>query len=373
MKLPLLVKTAKILFLPLLLFFLIAYSTQASHIRAGNIYYKSDTTAARNPLKYFFTLVTYSAAPAYAEDLEATLHFGDCTSQQVARESRVLVANGQANTFVNIYRFEHTYAGPGSYTATYIGESTQGGVVNIATSIKPTFFLQSTITVDPLLGTNRSPVFQQAPTDVPARNHLFRHNSGAIDADGDSLSFKLLLPKTSSGVTACGNPMGVTTPGINGLENFLGAPDPAGPAGLALNRNTGLFTWNTPSMQGTYNVAILVEEWRNGRLIGTVVRDMLFFAQENPPVVTGVSEEWQQQVTTYPNPAASTLTLKVPAFLQLRETRVFTSIGTPVMLPVPTKSKDGWVFDVLGLPDGLYFLHLRTSQGKIVRKFIVQQ
>lgn len=374
MKLPLLLTKAKILSLPivLLFFFLVSFSAQASHIKGGTIYYKSDTTAARNHLRYFFTLVTYSVAPPPFEDLEATLYFGDCTSQRVTRTSRTLVSDGQNGTVVTIYRFEHIYAGAGTYTATY-SVGSQSGIVNIASSQKPDFFLQSTLNVDPLLGSNSSPVFEFTPTEVPVRNRVFVHNSAATDADGDSLSFKLVLPKTSNGATSCGNPIGVTTPGISGLENFLGSPDPASPAGLTLNRNTGLLTWNTPSMQGTYNVAIMVEEWRNRRLIGTVVRDMLLYALESPPVVTGVSEEWQQQVSTYPNPASSTLILKVPDFLQLRGTEVLNALGQPVVLPAPTKSKEGWVYTVAGLPTGFYLLHLRTSQGKMVHKFIVGQ
>ncbi|WP_190300468.1 T9SS type A sorting domain-containing protein [Rufibacter hautae] len=273
---------------------------------------------------------------------------------------------------MNVYRFEHTYTGPGTYTATYTVGS-QGGIVNIASSLKRDFYLESTIIVDPTLTVNHSPKFQHHPLDVPVRNHVFVHNSGAIDAEGDSISFKLVTPKASNGVSACGNPIGVNTPGYSGLENFLGAPVSTAPAGVTLNRSTGLLTWNTPSMQGTYNVSILVEEWRNRRLIGTMVRDMLFFVLENPPVVTGVSEEWQTQVSAFPNPASSTLTMKVPAFIQVRGTSLYNAVGTPVTLPAPVKTKEGWTFDIQGITEGFYLLHLRTAQGTMVQKFIVKR
>ncbi len=370
MKLPLPFKKTKVLFL--LLFFLVCFSAQASHIRAGNIYYQSDTTAARNPMRYFFTLVTYSVAPPPFEDLEATLYFGDCTSQKVARESRTLVTVGSDNAFMNVYKFEHTYTGAGTYLATYTAGS-QSGVVNISSSVKETFYLESTIIVDPFLGVNHAPKFQSYPIGVPVRNQVFVHNSGAVDAEGDSLSFKLVTPKASNGVSACGNPIGVNTPGYSGLENFLGAPVSTSTAGVTLNRNTGLLTWNTPRLQGTYNVAIVVEEWRNRRLIGTMVRDMLLFALENPPVVTGVSEEWQTQVSAFPNPATSTLTMKVPASVQVRGTSMYNSVGKPVKLPAPVKSNEGWVFDIQGLAEGFYLLYLSTAQGKMVQKFIVKR
>jgi hypothetical protein len=361
----------------LLPFFFLAFlawgqAVQASHIRGGQIYYKSDTTAARNPLRFFFTLVTYSVAPPAFEDLEATLYFGDCSSQRVARSSRVLVLNSPLNTFVNTYQFEHTYSGPGTFLVTFEDMSYQGGVVNIASSIKEYFFLQSTITVDRLLGTNRSPVFQQPLLDIPYQNQLFVHNSRALDTDGDSLAYKLVLPATSNRQTACGNPIAIQTPGFSGLENFLGPANPAAPAGLNLHRETGLLTWNTPGQQGIFNLAILVEEWRNGRLIGMVTRDMLLYSQP-APVVTGISEDWHQLVSTYPNPAASTLHLKLPAHLQLRGSYLFTAMGAPVPLPVPSKTPDGWAFPVAGLPPGLYLLHLQTSYGNMVQKVVVKR
>ncbi len=271
----------------LFLFSLVSSQTaQATHLRAGNIYVKSDTTAGKNPLRFFFTLITYSVAPPPFEDLEATLYFGDCTSQRVPRESRTLIAPGgicqQNNTFVNIYRFEHIYSGPGTFTVTFVGENRNGGVVNISSSVQQTFFLQSTLTVDPFLGINRSPILQSIPVDVAARNKIFVHNPAAYDPDGDSLSFRFLEPRISNGSDACGNPVGRTAPGYRGLENFLGPALPGGPAGFSFDARTGQLTWNTPNVLGEFNIAFAVEEWRDGRLIGQVIRDMQILVKEDP-------------------------------------------------------------------------------------------
>ncbi|WP_205502071.1 T9SS type B sorting domain-containing protein [Rufibacter psychrotolerans] len=283
---PLVLQKVRALLFVLCGLFLISLCTapdaQATHLRAGNIFVKSDTTAARNPLRFFFTLITYSVAPPPFEDLEATLYFGDCTSQKVPRESRTLLSNGQNNTFVNIYRFEHIYAGPGTFTVTFVGENRNGGVVNISSSVQQTFFLQSTLTVDPFLGINRSPVLQYAPVDVAVRNQIFVHNPGGYDPDGDSLAYKLLESRVANGSDACGNPLGRTAPGFRGLESFLGVTNPGGPAGLTLNPFTGQLTWNTPGVLGEFNMAIVVEEWRDGRLIGQVIRDMQIFVREDP-------------------------------------------------------------------------------------------
>ncbi|ALI99635.1 T9SS type A sorting domain-containing protein [Rufibacter tibetensis] len=300
------------------------------------------------------------------------MHFGDCTKQTVARESRTIIGASQLGTFVNIYQFEHTYSGPGTYKITYVGSSRNAGTVNTSNTAQQTFFLQSTLVADPFLGINRSPILKGLPDDIAFRNQTFIHNHAGFDADGDSLSYKLVTPLTSSGENACGNPVGTNSPGHRGLENFLGTVDSGNPAGYNLNRNTGQLIWNTPGVLGEFVVAMVVEEWRGGRLIGQVMRDRQLIVRE-APIVTGISEEWQQQVSTFPNPATSTLTLKVPASVQLLETKVYNSVGISFPLPVPVKSKDGWVFNVVGLPEGFYLLHLKTSQGKMIQKLLVKR
>jgi gliding motility-associated-like protein len=49
---------------------------------------------------------------------------------------------------------------------------------------------------------------------------------------------------------------------------------PGGGASLTIDRNTGQITWNSPCLAGDYNVAFVVEEYRGGRKIGEVMRDM---------------------------------------------------------------------------------------------------
>ncbi|MBC3540353.1 T9SS type A sorting domain-containing protein [Rufibacter sediminis] len=364
-------KQAKFLVLPVFVLLLFTFSAQATHLRAGEIYYKSDTTATRNPFKFFITLVTYSVAQNF-EETEATLHFGDCTSQKAARKSRTLLPNAPMPTMANVYEFEHTYAGPGTYQLTYWGANRNAGVVNISSSVAQMFLVQSTLTVDPFIGTNRSPVFKFPPVDIAVRNQLFTHNSAAVDADGDSLSYKLVTPLTSNSESTCGTPLPNAAPGHRGLENFLGYADTGSPAGVSLNRNTGQLTWNSPGMLGEFIVTMVVEEWRDGRLIGKVMRDRQILVHETA-IVTGVSEEVEQLVSAYPNPASSALMLKAPSFVLLRGTQAYNALGKPLALPSPVKSTDGWVFDVQNAPEGFYLLHLQTSHGKIVRKFVVKR
>ncbi|GAA4304550.1 hypothetical protein GCM10023183_17960 [Nibribacter koreensis] len=255
---------------------MVSLNAHATHKRAGNLFFKSDTTAARNPLRFFFKLVTYTVkAPGAIEDVEATLYFGDCSTPQTSnRTVRAELVNGEYSSWVNTYYFEHTYASEGTYTVSYVAENRNWGIINVTNSVQQTFFLTATITVDQFLGLNRSPILQVPPIDVADINSVFTHNPGAYDPDGDSLVFRMVEPKIDGGRNACGDPVWRTALGYTGLENFLGVPTDATVASFRLDPNTGQLTWNTPSRLGAYAVAIVVEEWRAGRLIGRVVRDM---------------------------------------------------------------------------------------------------
>lgn len=61
---------------------------------------------------------------------------------------------------------------------------------------------------------------------------------------------------------------------------------------LTINSRTGEIIWNAPVLQGEYNIAIRILEYRKGQLINSVLRDMQILVRSclnNPPSV--VTEE----------------------------------------------------------------------------------
>ena len=106
------------------------------------------------------------------------------------------------------------------------------------------------------MGINNSPQLLNAPVDQGCVGRPFYHNPGAYDPDGDSLSYRLIPCKGTGGEEI----PGYTFPQYSTLFDI----DPV----------TGLLQWENPLMQGEYNVAILIEEWRQGVKIGSVIRDM---------------------------------------------------------------------------------------------------
>ncbi|MBC6611806.1 gliding motility-associated C-terminal domain-containing protein [Hymenobacter sp. BT507] len=267
---------------------------QASHIRAGDIQAKSDTTAARNPRRIFFKMILYTNRGSSVKAETATFFFGDGTS--IKDVPRTGFAQVSADTDINVFYFEHTYNALGQYNVSYVGEYRNNGILNMAGRTDTyAFYITTRVTIDPSLGINRSPVLKAPAIDKAAANQVFLHNPAAFDADGDSLVYSLqpsqrtqalvedLINVFNNVVTASVIP-GFQYPNIRDAPGvqvpYIGASVGAKSI-FTINPNTGQLVWNSPSSSGLgeYNVAIEIQEWRRvagarPRLIGRVVRDM---------------------------------------------------------------------------------------------------
>ncbi|SFQ53095.1 C-terminal domain of CHU protein family protein [Hymenobacter arizonensis] len=281
----------------------------ATHIRAGDIQAKSDTTlpiANRNPRRVFFKMVLYTTMTGFDEET-VTIFFGDGSSSCEGGIARIPGGRrpipGAPDTGLNIYLFEHTFPSSGSFTITYTGENRVGGVLNMDNSIAQSFHISTTITLDPALLGNSSPVLRAPAVDKAAVSQVFLHNPAGFDADGDSLAYKLRpSQKVSRAVgvivgSPCSGATGDNTPVAQQVPNFVYpnsasispgavqveyAGNPVGvrdnPAIFVQDVRTGQITWNAPIRVGFYNVAMVVEEWRRTplgrRKIGEVIRDI---------------------------------------------------------------------------------------------------
>ncbi|WP_082685198.1 gliding motility-associated C-terminal domain-containing protein [Hymenobacter sedentarius] len=287
---------------------LLPQAAWASHIRAGDIQAKVDTTANPNPRRVFFKMVLYTKTASTTKQPSAIIFFGDGTSTcspGVPRLGGERPVPGSSDTSLNIYLFEHTFPSAGSYTVSFIGENRIGGVLNMDNSINQSFYISTRITLDPALGLNHSPVLTAPAVDKGAVSQVFLHNPAAYDADGDSLSFHLrtcqknallsedVIAPPCPGATGDNKPVPLTvsnyrypndplvTPGTPPIQVAYNGTPPgkAGDAAIFVQDvNTGQITWNAPVQAGIYNVAMVVEEWRRTplgrRLIGEVIRDM---------------------------------------------------------------------------------------------------
>lgn len=259
----------------------------ASHFRAGEILYKY-----LGPSTYQVTVNTYTEDNLANQDQDSVyLDWGDGFIESIARTNGILNTNGVPNgesvsgtIKKNIYiSNQHTYSGGLPFGVISLTEFNRvDNVVNMANSVDVPFHLSDSINIDlqNLYGINSSPVFLNNPIDYANLLDTFYHNPNAFDADGDSLYFEL-VPSLQA--------FGVEVPQYSFPDEF-----PIGNNNnISINGNTGQLTWATPQMPGDYNIAIKVKEYRNGVLLGSLIRDMqILVGGENndPPQINELND-----------------------------------------------------------------------------------
>lgn len=245
----------------------------ATHNRAGEITYQHI-----QGFEYEALITTYTKTSASAADRpELEIKWGDGTRDTIPRESVDLLPNDVQR---NKYRGRHVYAGAGTFVISMQDPNRNQGIVNIPNSVNVIFYIESVLTISNFLGNNNSAVLLNPPLDNACLNQTFLHNPAAYDPDGDSLSYRLIVCKTDGGQS---------------IPGYI-FPDqlPPGPNNnLSLDPITGNLIWDSPKFQGEYNVAFVIEEWREGVLVGLVERDMQITAaacSNNPPNITPLND-----------------------------------------------------------------------------------
>ena len=114
---------------------------------------------------------------------------------------------------------------------------------------------------------NSSPYFSNPPIPFMCINLPYIYNNGAIDPDNDSLSFESISPRNGPGCVA-GALIDLLLPAYNAVNN----PFPTGNT-FNVNGQTGATAF-TAAASGVYVITVKVNEWRNGVLIGYVLRDI---------------------------------------------------------------------------------------------------
>jgi gliding motility-associated-like protein len=287
-------KTTLRLIIAGLLYFTCTNVALATHNRAGEIYVEQINGCNSNMVRC--SIFTYTKTSSVQADRDTlTLCWGDAnkTCVQVPRVNGPqpdpsLPPQGQpmANDVkFNIYIAEFSYDGPGRYTISVTDPNRNGGIINVnfPGSENVQFHIQTTFTLfnGQFQGCNSSPLLLQPPIDYACVGEVFVHNPNAYDADGDKLTYELIVPM-----------QGVNSP----VPNYSYPQNVNGNAGccLDLNSQTGTLTWNAPQVKGEFNIAMMIISWRNGVAIDTTVRDMQILVEEcmgnRAPVINTIDE-----------------------------------------------------------------------------------
>jgi len=259
--------------------FLCAYAT---HQRAGEITYRH-----LSGLKYEATIVTYSYSPSPADRNVLTLRWGDGDSSVLQRINGPAGVNPNGeycehlgemvgtDIKKNIYIGTHTYPTSSTYLLSLEDPNRNWGIINIPNSVEIPLYIETQLIINPFLGSDNSPELLMPPVDKGCVGVPYLHNPGAYDSDGDSLSYQLV---------SCRGAMGLPIPGYT---------LPEASNSFSINSATGDIYWDSPVIIGEYNIAFLIEEWRNGQRIGYVTRDMqinIEACDNHPPVIQSLND-----------------------------------------------------------------------------------
>ncbi|MEM6629599.1 MAG: gliding motility-associated C-terminal domain-containing protein [Bacteroidota bacterium] len=189
----------------------------------------------------------------------------------------------------NIYIAEYTFDF-GKFELRYFDVARREDIINISKPGEQAFYVTTILDIpNPILGNNNTPVLLNTPLDEACAGKIWTHNPGGFDPDGDSLAYSIrpsMQYDPSKGITPQ-IASGYRFPDDNSSNVF---PE-NGP--LTMDPVTGLMTWDVPGKQGAYNIAYVVEEYRNGILLGSVLRDMVIIVrvcENNPPVIESITD-----------------------------------------------------------------------------------
>ncbi|MFM9423175.1 MAG: hypothetical protein RIR06_1636, partial [Bacteroidota bacterium] len=234
-----------------------AFCAQATHNRAGEIIYehvsgftykvtintitKSSSTAADRP----WLKIKWGDEPANILDT-------DLDSLERSLEE-VLPGDAKRNQYIGY----HTYAGAGVFTLIVEDPNRNFGVINIFNSVNQVFTLQTVLIISPQTGHNNSVQLLKPPIEQACIFQPWIHNPVAYDPDGDSLVYSLVpcLGENAETLTGWAPPEVSTS---NPTDIFI------------IDSQTGDVQWLVPPLAGEFNIAILIQEFRNGILVGSV-------------------------------------------------------------------------------------------------------
>jgi gliding motility-associated-like protein len=247
------------------LFLIMEIPVSATHNRAGEI-----TLKQLDDYTYEILITTFTYTLSQADRSSLEVNWGDNTVSFAPRVSITRLPNFYQK---NVYITRHTFPGPGTYEIVVQDPNRNLGVVNIPNSVNVVFSIKTTISINPAIGMNSTPVLLNPPIDRAALNQMFIHNPAAYDPDGDSISYKLTICTEADGKP---------------IANY---EFPAATDTLFIDPVTGDLNWKNPKFTGIYNIAIDIEEWRSGVKIGNIVRDMqieVYETDNTPPVIDSI-------------------------------------------------------------------------------------
>lgn len=376
---------ARLFFLTGCLSFLHVSSLFATHIRAGEI---TAELLSCQGYTYRFTITGY-------EDTESGVLFGErgtlsfgygneeitVTSEDFDRQYTTI---GNEEVRITQFVIEHTFPAGGTYVVSYREENRNAEILNMAESRETAFYIETQLVIDPLF-CNNTPILDSPPVDGAVIGRTFTHNPSAYDPDGDSLAYHLVIPKQDGDLEV----YDYTYPDVYDLTRGTN-PEPlrqdgSTPVTMTLDSITGLLTWDAPGNLGEYNIAFIVEEWRQvggeWYRLGYVTRDMQIIVEDGvnqPPLVEVPSDTCVVAGTTLALPISATDPDGNEVFFQgfgevfnLPGASAVITPDSTVKVPTPAEAIFNWTPQCEQIRLGAYQVNIKVTDVPSVRPPLV--
>ena len=234
------------------------FNAHATHNRSGSITYRHLYGNT-----YEFTVKTCTKSSSDADRPQLEVKWGDGSKDTIDRNNSLTIFDTQYDVQQNFYTGTHTYTGPGSYIVSVEDPNRNAGVINIVNSVNAVFCIQTEIVISPFIGSpNNSLIIEDCPCpEFACLNKTYCYNLSAYDPDGDSLAYSLVPCRGEDCLEMS----------IPAVYNY---PHDVGGGFLSIDSITGTLCWENPLVQGEYNLAIKISEYRQGIYIGSVLQDM---------------------------------------------------------------------------------------------------
>ena len=144
---------------------------------------------------------------------------------------------------------------------------------NTSNNLAAADFFTETVFNNTVSHANSSPIFVVDPIYNTCLNAITNINCGAVDADGDSLHTTLIQPLSSAQCSTTAT--GITFKTLSPALSVPGNPLQTGNT-FTLNGATGAMNFK-PTANGKNHLSVRVNEYRNGALIGSSMRDIAVF------------------------------------------------------------------------------------------------
>ena len=262
--------------------------------------------------------------------------------------------SGATVLYKHVYRGNHQYASPpanGFYTIAPLDQYRLSNANNIfgGNSVEIRYYIEADVAIDTSAAfVNRAPVLTAPTVGLAYTNTAFNQTNAMTDPDGDSLAFDFAVPLVNTSTTV---------PAYLFPGQYCGG----GSNAFVIDHSTGEITWNVPCQQGAFSLAIAVSKYRNGALIGRIMRDEMVYVLHNTSSDIA-SSPLNEGIRVYPNPANSLIEVTANRPLSIF---IMDALGQTIL---KENIQSVSAIDISKLNSGVYFI--RNESNSLLTKFV---